>query len=115
MPIGGRRRTASEVSETRSPNSAKGRRGGRYTLLSRLREKGYVTSKKDGVAHLFAAAVSREKLLGQRLADLVDRVCDGTASPLVHALVNTRRFSAEEISELRRLVDELESGDAAEG
>jgi predicted transcriptional regulator len=78
------------------------------TLMSRLKQKGYVTSKKAGVAHVFQAAVSRDKLLRHRLADLADRVCDGTASPLVHALVKGGRFSPEEIEGLRQLIDELD-------
>ena len=51
------------------------------TLLTRLKEKGYVTSKKQGVAYVFHSVVSREKLLGQSLTELANRVCDGTASP----------------------------------
>lgn len=79
------------------------------TLLSRLREKGYVASDKSGVAHVFRAAVSQETLLQHRLTELAERVCDGTASPLVHALVQGKRFSAREIREFRELLDRLES------
>ena len=78
------------------------------TLLSRLREKGYVKSEKDGPAHVFSPAVSREQLLRNGLSDLADRVCDGTASPLVHALVKGQRFTADEIAHFRKLLDELE-------
>lgn len=77
------------------------------TLLSRLRDKGYVRSEKQGMAHVFEPIVSREKLLQQRLADLTDRVCDGTASPLLHALVEGHRFSPDEIKHFRQLLDEL--------
>jgi hypothetical protein len=34
-------------------------------------------------------------------------VCDGTASPLVLALVRGQRFSADEIAHFRKLLDEL--------
>lgn len=77
------------------------------TLLSRLREKGYVRADRRGTAHLFHAIVSRDDLLGSSLAALAARVCDGTASPLVHALVTGQRFSAEEIAQFRKLLDEL--------
>jgi predicted transcriptional regulator len=79
------------------------------TLLTRLREKGFVASEKSGVALEFRAVVSREQLLRRRLSELADKLCDGTASPLVHALVEDRRFSPEEIEELRLLIDKLES------
>ena len=77
------------------------------TLLSRLREKGYVTADRRETAHLFRAVVSREDLLGSSLAALAERICDGTASPLVLALVRDRTFSAEEIAHFRTLLDDL--------
>lgn len=77
------------------------------TLLSRLREKGYVATDRRDTAHLFRAVVTREALLGSSLATLVDRVCDGTASPLVHALVRGRKFSARDIANFRKLLDDL--------
>jgi BlaI family penicillinase repressor len=78
------------------------------TLLSRLREKGYATSERQGQAHVFRPAVSREALLRLRLKQLAEQVCDGTASPLVHALVQGQRFSEEEIAYFRRMLDELQ-------
>lgn len=77
------------------------------TLLSRLRDKGYVTADRRDTAHLFRAAVTREELLGSSLASLADRLCDGTASPLVLALVKGQRFSADEIAHFRTLLDDL--------
>ena len=77
------------------------------TLLSRLREKGYVDADRSGTAHTFRPVVSREDLLGSSLSALADRICDGTASPLVLALVRDKTFSAEEIARFRALLDEL--------
>jgi predicted transcriptional regulator len=80
------------------------------TLLSRLKEKGYVKQDRTGgAAHVFAAAITREQLLADGLSDLADRICDGTASPLVHALVQGKRLSSEEIAGLRKMLDELEA------
>ena len=86
------------------------------TLLSRLREKGHVASDKPeakgeargGAALVFRAAVSRDELLRHGLTDLADRICDGTASPLVHALVQGRRLSPDDIADLRKLLDDME-------
>jgi predicted transcriptional regulator len=78
------------------------------TLLSRLRDKGYAASEKTGQAHVFRATVTREDLLRRRLTQLAEQVCDGTASPLVHALVQGQQFSPDEIAYFRRLLDELE-------
>jgi len=77
------------------------------TLLSRLREKGYVEADRRETAHSFRAVVSRDGLLGSSLTALADRVCDGTASPLLLALVKDQRLSQDELAELRELIDRL--------
>jgi BlaI family penicillinase repressor len=81
------------------------------TMLSRLRDKGYVATDRTGTAHVFRSSVTRDELLSQGVATLAARICDGTASPLVHALVKGQRFSPEEIAHFRRLLDELEAKD----
>jgi BlaI family transcriptional regulator, penicillinase repressor len=81
------------------------------TLLSRLRDKGYVDADRRGTAHIFRAIVTRDELLTHGLTSLADRVCDGTASPLVHALVKSQRFSPRDITHFRRLLDDLERKD----
>jgi predicted transcriptional regulator len=78
------------------------------TLLQRLEAKGYAESDKAGLAHVFRAEVSRDHLLRQRLQDLADQLCEGTPAPLVLALVEGHRFSAQEIEQFRRLLDHLE-------
>jgi predicted transcriptional regulator len=99
----------------RQVNAVLRKRGRRYayttvlTLLQRLEAKGHVRSDKAGVAHVFAAAVSREGLLQRRLGELADDLCDGTATPLVQALVEGGRLTPDDIERLRRLLDELDS------
>jgi BlaI family transcriptional regulator, penicillinase repressor len=77
------------------------------TLLNRLQSKGYAASDKSGQAHVYRAAVSREQLIRRRLGDLADEFCEGTASPLVLALVEGGRFTPEEIEQFRQLLDQL--------
>ncbi|HEV3005004.1 MAG TPA: BlaI/MecI/CopY family transcriptional regulator [Pirellulales bacterium] len=97
----------------RELNELLARRGRRWayttvlTLLARLENKGYVASDKSGLAHVFRPVVSRDQLLRQRLTHLADDLCDGTAAPLVQALVSGRRFSPEEIEHFRQLLDRL--------
>ena len=80
------------------------------TLLSRLRAKGHVAQERaaTGAAFLFRAAVSRQDLVGQGLTALADRMCDGTASPLMQALVQGNRLSAQEIAVLRKMLDQMQ-------
>jgi predicted transcriptional regulator len=78
------------------------------TFLYRLEAKGYASSDKTGLAHVFRPTVSRETLLAQRLTRLVEEVCEGTATPLVHALVRGQKFSKDDIARFRELLDDLE-------
>lgn len=78
------------------------------TLLQRLLEKGYVRSDRSGTAHVFRAAVSRDRLLQQRLSALSVDFCEGAASPLVLALVEGVRFTPAEIEQFRKLLDQLD-------
>jgi BlaI family penicillinase repressor len=81
------------------------------TLLSRLRDKGYVAADRRDTAHLFRPVVSRDELIGSSLAAIADRIGDGTASPLVQALVRGQRFTTAEIAQLRKLLNELSPKD----
>src|SRR5262249_49495403 len=78
------------------------------TLLQRLEAKGFVASDKSGLAHVFRAAVSRERLLRQPLKDLANRLCEGTPAPRVLARVEGHRSTPQEIEQFRQLLDQLE-------
>jgi predicted transcriptional regulator len=79
------------------------------THLQRLETKGYVASDKSGVANVYRAVVSRDRMLKQRLKDLANQLCEGTSTPLVLALVEGSRFTPEEIEQFRKLLDELDT------
>jgi BlaI family transcriptional regulator, penicillinase repressor len=79
------------------------------TLLTRLLTKGYVAADRTGPAHVYRAAVSRGELLQQRLTALADTFCEGTASPLMLALVEGSEFTSAEIAQFRELLDKLEA------
>jgi BlaI family penicillinase repressor len=78
------------------------------TLLHRLEEKAFVECDRTDATHVFRAKVSRDQLLQRRLSDLSTQLCEGTASPLVLALVEGVRFTPEEIEQLRKLLDQME-------
>ncbi len=64
--------------------------------------------RDERLPHVYQAAVSRDDLLGRRLRELADQFCDGTASPLLLALVGDGRLTADDIKQLRQLLDQLE-------
>lgn len=82
------------------------------TLLSRLQEKGIVRREKRGRAFVFRPLATRDQLLEGSLDDLAARVCDGNAMPLLLNLVRSPGFSRGDLERFRRLLDELEEGEA---
>lgn len=79
------------------------------TFLTRLEQKGFVTSDKSDLAYVYRAKVSRERVSRSRLRKLLDQLYDGAAAPLVVQLMRTERFSSDEINQLQNLLNELES------
>ena len=75
------------------------------TLLLRLSTKGCVASDASEVPHVYRATVSRDELVGRRLREAADELCDGDAAPLVLALVQKHRFTDEELARFRLLLD----------
>jgi len=79
------------------------------TFLTRLEQKGFVKSDKSGQAYIYRAAVSRNQITRSRLKAMLDQLFDGEAAPLVLQLMKTERFTAEELAELQKLIDDLEN------
>jgi predicted transcriptional regulator len=79
------------------------------TTLTRLEQKGVVTSDKSGLAYVYRAKVSRQRIGRSRVKALVQQVYDGAAGPLLLELVRTERLTPDEIEELNRLINRLDS------
>lgn len=79
------------------------------TFLTRLEQKGVVSSDKDEHAYVYRARVTREQIAKSRVRSLLDQLYDGAAAPMVLHLIEHERFTEEEIAQLRRLLKELDS------
>jgi predicted transcriptional regulator len=76
-------------------------------LLERLRAKGYVAEQPGHAERTFAAAVSREELVGRRLREVADQLCEGSVTALLSNLVRAERLSPRELRELSDLLEAL--------
>ncbi len=82
------------------------------TMLNVLERKGRVKRTLKGRAFEYSAAVSEEKVLGQAVRDLVERMFGGSPEGLVMSLIKSREIDPEQIADLgRRLAEEEEAGD----
>jgi len=84
---------------------------GYTTTLKQLQimtEKRLVTRDESQRAHRYAARLPEEKTQSQLVGDLLDRAFEGSASRLVMRALSSRPASAEELAEIRQLLDQLE-------
>jgi predicted transcriptional regulator len=91
----------------------KAKRTGYTTVLKLMQimaEKGLVSRNEDQRAHLYEARALQGQTQRQLVADLVDRAFNGSALNLVMQALSTRKASAEELAEIRKLLDEYERG-----
>jgi BlaI family penicillinase repressor len=73
--------------------------------LERMEAKGLVERDRSLFVHLFSAAVDRQELVGRRLRQLADKLCEGSFAPIVSFLGNAKPLSAEERRALRELIE----------
>ena len=74
-----------------------------------MEQKGYVASDKRGLAYVYRATLTRERVTRSRLKTLVQQLYDGAAAPMVLQLMRTQSFSPDEIAALHALIDELDT------
>ena len=79
------------------------------TFLTRLEQKGFVASDKRGLAYVYRATVTRERVTRSRVRELVQQLYDGVAAPMVLQLIRSQKFSTDEIAELQKLIAELDA------
>jgi BlaI family penicillinase repressor len=75
------------------------------TLLRRLEDKGYLTHKVEGKAHVFCPAVKREAVVKRTVLDFLDRLFGGDPRPLMQFLAREGHVDAQDIEELKKLID----------
>lgn len=73
--------------------------------LERLESKGFVARDRSLPVHLFAAAVSREELIGRRLDALTEKLCGGSLAPIVSHLLRASKLDDDQREHLRALID----------
>ena len=78
------------------------------SLLDRLEKKDCVAREKQGRANVFRATITRGELIGRRLRETADHLCEGSLAPLLSHLVSDVKLSEEELSTLEKLVERLE-------
>lgn len=94
-----------------------------HEILEKYKDAGYTTTlklmqimhdkellKRDvaNKSHVYTANISQEKTQGQIVKRLIDNVFNGSASQLVMQALGNHKPNAEELSEIKKYLDEIE-------
>jgi BlaI family penicillinase repressor len=77
-------------------------------LLQIMADKDLVRRDEKQRAHIYQARIPREQTQSRLVRNLVDKAFAGSASRLVMHALASKRASAAELAEIRRVLDEME-------
>lgn len=79
------------------------------TMMRILRDKGYLTTKKDGRAHVYQPRVDRETAARKAVHQLLGKFFSGSPGELVLSFLRDEEFTRAELEELKKQI--MKSGD----
>jgi predicted transcriptional regulator len=80
------------------------------TMLNVLHRKGRVRRTLKGRAYEYRAVASKEKVLGQAVLDLVERMFGGSSEDLVMSLIKSRQVDPARIADLSKTIAANDEG-----
>jgi predicted transcriptional regulator len=83
-------------------------------LLERLEGKACVRRRSDGRVNVYSAAIELDDLIGHRLRETAEKLCQGSLTPLLTHLAGASELSSDDLESLRDLIRRLDD-EAAEG
>jgi BlaI family transcriptional regulator, penicillinase repressor len=79
-------------------------------MLQIMTEKGLVRRDESDRTHIYQSRLTEEQTQRQLVRDLLDRAFGGSSSKLVLQALSARRATAEELGEIRRLLESARDG-----
>lgn len=76
-------------------------------LLERLETKEFVNREPAGIAFIYQAAVERDELVGRRLQEVAETLCEGSLTPLLTQLAQHHDLNRKQQKVLMDLIDDL--------
>jgi len=76
------------------------------TMLRKMEDKGVVRHRTEGRQFVYQPTVSQDQVSRSMIGQLTDRLFGGDASALVSHLLQDHEIGAEELDDLRRMIDQ---------
>lgn len=79
------------------------------TMLSKMENNGQVEHRSDGRVNIYQASIGPGQVKRTMLSDLASRLFSGSVTDVVCHLLDGRPVSRDELSELRKLIQDKEN------
>lgn len=80
------------------------------TMLRRMTDKKLIACEDNGKMKAYLPLIDREKAVKKETENFLNRVYHGSVSMLLNGFVGKGQLTAEEIDELRQILDKAEEG-----
>lgn len=77
------------------------------TILNTMVEKKYLRRTRDANAYVYHPRIAARDTTQRMLADLVERVFDGSAGAVMLSLLETTDIDDDELNQVRQLIDRI--------
>jgi predicted transcriptional regulator len=74
------------------------------TMMNILEQKGHLKKRQLDRAFIYKPAHEQQQVIGSMVRDFVDRVFNGSAAPLLLHLVDDKKLTEKELTEIREIV-----------
>lgn len=78
------------------------------TILRILEQKGVLAVRKEGRGHMYIPKIAKADYEAKAINHVVTKIFDGTPVSLVRQLLGSVKMSADELAELKELLDGVE-------
>jgi BlaI family transcriptional regulator, penicillinase repressor len=80
------------------------------TMMNVLERKGHLRKSAQDRAFVYEPTAPQRRVLSSMVGEFVDRVFNGSASPLLQHLFEDERLTDEDLREIRRLIKQRKAG-----
>ena len=81
------------------------------TVMNNLFLKGYLNREKIGLVNFYSPIKKREAQLKKETSRFVDKVFGGSFLSLADYLIDSKSLTAEEIADLKKIIEQFEKGE----
>ena len=82
------------------------------TFIGILKDKGYLTRRKEGRAFVFTPTVDRDTVAKKAAKQLLSRFFSGSPAELILSFLRDEELSPEELDQIKEKIQNVERGDS---